>query len=74
MIEPVLLQTRQTRFLNYEYEARLSLAEIEVRSGNVSAAEMQLKTLEKEASSRGFGLIARQAEAILRQPKAIEQN
>ena len=74
MIEPVLLQTRQTRFLNYEYEARLSLAEIEVRSGNVSAAEMQLKTLEKEASTRGFGLIARQAEAILRQPKAIEQN
>jgi len=74
MIEHALQQTKQMRFLNYEFEARLALAEIEMRSDNVAAAELHLKGLEKDASTQGFGLFARQAETVLRQPKAVVRN
>jgi DNA-binding winged helix-turn-helix (wHTH) protein/tetratricopeptide (TPR) repeat protein/TolB-like protein len=73
MIERVLPQIKQMGFMNYEYEARLSLAEIELRRGNLPLAQAQLKTLEKQASAHGFGLFARQAAAILRQANGTAQ-
>lgn len=50
----------------YELEARLALGEVEMRSGEVAAGRARLAALEKDASSRGFGLIAQRAAAAAR--------
>lgn len=50
-------------FLDFEFEARLALGEIELASGQVAAGRARLETLEKEATAKGFLLIARQAAA-----------
>jgi tetratricopeptide (TPR) repeat protein/TolB-like protein len=44
-----------------ELEARLARGEIEMRSGNVGAGRARLETLQKDASARGFGLVARKS-------------
>jgi hypothetical protein len=47
------------------FEARLSLAEMQMRSGQGATGRAQLSGLEKEARQKGFGLIARKARAAL---------
>jgi tetratricopeptide (TPR) repeat protein/TolB-like protein len=44
-----------------ELEARLARGEIEMRSGNVTAARARLEALQKDASTRGYELLARKA-------------
>jgi len=46
-----------------EFEARLALGEIEMKSGQTAAARARLVALEKDASAKGFLLIARKAAA-----------
>jgi eukaryotic-like serine/threonine-protein kinase len=53
-------------FVNVAMEARLALGEIEMNSGNRAAGAAQLDALEKDASSGGFHLIAREAAAAAR--------
>jgi hypothetical protein len=47
------------------FEARLPLAEIEIRAGQREIGRSHLASLEKDAAARGFGLIARKARAAL---------
>jgi tetratricopeptide (TPR) repeat protein/TolB-like protein len=47
-----------------ELEARLARGEIEMRSGNVAAGRARLETLQKDASARGFALVARKAARV----------
>ena len=47
-----------------QFQARLALGEIEIKWGNRTTARAQLAALEKDAKSKGFGLIARQAGAL----------
>ena len=54
-----------------EFQTRLAEGEIEMRSG-ASAGREHLANLERDASSKGFGLIARQA-ATARQVTLAEQ-
>ena len=49
--------------MNYQFEARLALGELEKKSGHIGAAQAQLASLEKAARAKGFGLIARKAAA-----------
>jgi DNA-binding winged helix-turn-helix (wHTH) protein/tetratricopeptide (TPR) repeat protein len=53
-------------FVPYELEPRLLLAEIEVDMGDRANARSQLEALRKEATDRGFGLIALKAAGDLK--------
>ncbi|MCP4660212.1 MAG: hypothetical protein GY856_32835, partial [bacterium] len=48
--------------LALQLEARLALGEVELAAGELTAGRSRLEALAEEARSRGFGLIARQAE------------
>jgi serine/threonine protein kinase/TolB-like protein len=63
-----LLQDEHKRgFLAYEFETRLALAEIELKSGRAASGQAQLSALKHDAQARGLGLIARKA-AELQKP------
>ena len=54
-------------FLAYQFETRLALAEIEVRSGHAEAARAELASLARQAQAHGLGLIARKARELQKQ-------
>ena len=47
--------------------ARLALGEIEVKSGVLTRGRAQLQTVERDASQKGFVLLARKAASHLRE-------
>jgi hypothetical protein len=49
-----------------ELETRLTLGEIEIKSGKASAGRARLAVLEKDAATKGYALIARKAHAAAR--------
>lgn len=53
-------------FVPYELEPRLALAEVEVGLGDRANARTELEALRKEATHRGFGLIALKATGDLK--------
>ena len=57
----ILAEATRTGFLEYQFEARLALGEVEIRSGRVAAGQTRLTTLQKDAQAKGFLLIARKA-------------
>jgi tetratricopeptide (TPR) repeat protein len=62
-LEQILKDAHARGFASLEFEARLALAEMEKRTGRLSTAQAQLASLERVASAKGFGLIARKAAA-----------
>ena len=62
-LEKILKDARDHGFAGVEFEARLALAELEKKSGHVSASRTELAALESSARSKGFGLVARKAAA-----------
>jgi len=60
-----LLLDESTRdgLVSYQFEIRLALGEIEMKSGKASTGLAHLKSLEKDATAKGFLLIARKAKA-----------
>jgi ATP/maltotriose-dependent transcriptional regulator MalT len=60
-LEAGLAEATQHGLVQTEFEIRLALGEIEIKSGDSAAARTQLTALEKDARARGFTLIARQA-------------
>jgi DNA-binding winged helix-turn-helix (wHTH) protein/tetratricopeptide (TPR) repeat protein len=60
-LETILTEEKKMGFLSYQFETRLALAEIEVRSGRLNAVRDQLASLARQAQARGLGLIARKA-------------
>jgi serine/threonine protein kinase/Tfp pilus assembly protein PilF len=62
-----LLLDESTRdgFVSYQFEIRLALGEIEMKSGQTASGAAQLKSLEKDATAKGFLLIARKAKAAV---------
>ena len=61
----VLEDTKRFGHAEYEFEARLALGETEMRAGK-AAGRSRLAALERDASTRGFLLIARKANAAQR--------
>lgn len=61
-----LKQTRAHGFVGMEYEARLSLAELDKKSGHAAEAKTALNSLAAAAQRKRYGLIARKASAALR--------
>ncbi len=58
-----LLLDESTRdgLVNYQFEIRLALGEIEMKSGKTASGMARLKSLGRDASTKGFLLIARKA-------------
>lgn len=64
IVEPVRADAKRLDLVRYELEARLILAEIDIKSGNASVGREQLTTLEREATTKGYLLIARKTKAL----------
>jgi len=62
-LDGVLVEARKFSDLSDEFDARLLLADIELRTGKTAIGRARLATLEKDATARGFLLLARQARA-----------
>ena len=62
-LEAVLAEAAQSHLVSAEFEARLALGEIDMKSGKTAAGRTRLAALEKEATTKGFLLIARKAHA-----------
>ncbi len=63
----VLAEATKCGFAGYQFEARLSLGEMELKSGHAAAGRARLQALEKDATAKGCLLIARKAVAALGQ-------
>jgi eukaryotic-like serine/threonine-protein kinase len=61
----ILSQPSKAISVPYLFEARLTLGEIGLKSGQAGIARAQLTSLEKQAREKHFLLIARKAEALL---------
>jgi eukaryotic-like serine/threonine-protein kinase len=57
----IVAEAKQTGLLQYQFEARLELGEIEIRSGKIGSGRARLAALQRDATSKGFLLIARKA-------------
>jgi eukaryotic-like serine/threonine-protein kinase len=59
-----LLEAKNLHCGRCEFESRLALAQVEWKDDKNAAARQRLAALEKDATAKGFLLIAREAEAI----------
>jgi len=62
-LRAVLADATKHHYVHYELEARLALCEVEART-NPAAARIHGKALQKDASAKGFGLVARKGLAL----------
>jgi tetratricopeptide (TPR) repeat protein/tRNA A-37 threonylcarbamoyl transferase component Bud32 len=65
-LEAMLATTRKSGFRSYEYQARLALAEIRLRS-HAPSAQSDLAALEKDAQEHGLLLVANHARSLLQE-------
>jgi len=71
-LESSLAVARKCGYLEYEYKLLLVLGESELQSGGTRQGRARLEALAKEATKKGFGLIARNATTLLRAQPAGE--
>jgi DNA-binding winged helix-turn-helix (wHTH) protein/tetratricopeptide (TPR) repeat protein len=62
-IEQILQDAQAHGYIGVEFEAKLALSELAMKTGHTAAAQSQLISLEKAAHGKGFDLIARKAAA-----------
>ena len=63
LLEDALKESEKSHYVSAELRVRLAMAELEKKAGNAAAADTQFKALAKDASAKGFELIARKAQA-----------
>jgi serine/threonine protein kinase/tetratricopeptide (TPR) repeat protein len=66
ILDTALAEATKANLLYFQYEARLALGELEIKSGKVAAGRARLTTLEKDAQNKGFLLIAGKAAAAMK--------
>jgi eukaryotic-like serine/threonine-protein kinase len=57
----IITKSRELGYMGIELDARLALAEIEMKTGQVTAGRAHLTALEADARAKGYNLIARKA-------------
>ncbi len=62
-LEDTLRTAKASGFLEGEFEVRLALGEIEMKSGRLASGQSRLRRLKQDAEAKGFLLIARKAAA-----------
>ncbi len=63
LLQDTIQAARKTGFVGLQFDARLALGEIEMKSGNSTTGRAELASLEQEARAKGFLLIAGKAAA-----------
>jgi eukaryotic-like serine/threonine-protein kinase len=63
-LKTAIAEATKTSFLSYEFEARLALAEIDLKSPHATETRAQLEQLQREANEKGFDLVARKAASL----------
>jgi tetratricopeptide (TPR) repeat protein len=64
-LRSIVEEATASGYLTLAFEARLPLAQIEIRAGQRAAGRAQLSGLKTDAATRGFALIARKAQTAL---------
>lgn len=64
ILNQILSESKRTGFLQYEFEARLALDEVALKSGRSAQGGADLKKLQSDATEKNFNLIARKAAAL----------
>ena len=62
-----MLSSRESRELGYrgiELDARLALAEIEMKEGQTAAGRAHLAAIESDANAKGYHLVTRKAARV----------
>lgn len=67
-LEAALALARKSGYLEYELKLRLLFGELDLSIGNGSRGHAELAVLRNDSSTRGFGLIARKANAAFNVP------
>jgi DNA-binding winged helix-turn-helix (wHTH) protein/tetratricopeptide (TPR) repeat protein/TolB-like protein len=62
-LQQCMEEAAQGRFLEQQMQAELALGEVEIAAGKTVAGRARLQSLQKQATARGYLLIARQAAA-----------
>lgn len=65
-LSAALAEATKGNLLYFQYDARLVLGELEIKSGKVATGRNRLTVLEKESAAKGFLLIAGKAKAAAR--------
>jgi eukaryotic-like serine/threonine-protein kinase len=60
-LRAALAEATSGGFVGYQFWARLAQAEIEVKSGNAHIGRAHLTALERDATAKGYGLVAHKA-------------
>jgi DNA-binding winged helix-turn-helix (wHTH) protein/tetratricopeptide (TPR) repeat protein/TolB-like protein len=58
-----IAEAREFHYFSVELEGRLALGEVEIQSGAITRGRAHLQAVEKDASRRGFVLLARKAKS-----------
>ena len=65
-LEAISAEAARLHLTDEELATRLALGELEMKSGGTAAGRARLARLEKDASAKGYALIARKAHAAAR--------
>ncbi len=57
----IITKSRELGYMGIELDARLALAEIEMKAGQITAGRQHLTAIEADAKAKGYNLIARKA-------------
>lgn len=68
-LSAALADSTKAGMLASQFDARLALSELEMKSGKSAAGVARLQALERDAAAKGFGLIVRQAAGARRASK-----
>jgi tetratricopeptide (TPR) repeat protein len=60
-LSTIITKSRELGYMGIELDARLALAEIEMKAGQTAAGRAHLATIEADAKTKGYNLIARKA-------------
>src|SRR5262249_8116083 len=65
-LDDIRAESARDGFVEYEFEARLGLAELDLQSGRTAMGRARLQQLADDARKKGFILIARKARSAIR--------
>jgi hypothetical protein len=57
----IIAKSREMGYQGIELDARLAVAEIEMKAGQITAGRVHLAAIEADAKAKGYNLIARKA-------------
>ncbi len=63
-LDAVVAKSRELGYRGVELDARLALAEIEIKAGQTAAGRAHLAAIEADAKAKGYNLIARKASSL----------